>query len=81
MKPVSDIHVSSNLVLPSPLDLLAQLPPSDTDTDFIFQSRRAIREIIFGNDPRLLVIAAPAPSTTSPPAANTPNASPSSPTK
>ena len=59
MKPVSDIHVSSNLVLPSPLDLLAQLPPSDTDTDFIFQSRRAIREIIFGNDPRLLVIAGP----------------------
>ena len=59
MKPVSDIHVSSNLVLPSPLDLLAQLPPSDSDTDFIFQSRRAIREIIFGNDPRLLVIAGP----------------------
>ena len=59
MKPVSDIHVSSNLVLPSPLDLLAQLPPSDTDTDFIFQSRRAIREIIFGNDPRLLVIVGP----------------------
>ena len=59
MKLVSDIHVSSNLVLPSPLDLLAQLPPSDTDTDFIFQSRRAIREIIFGNDPRLLVIAGP----------------------
>ncbi len=59
MKLVSDIHVSSNLVLPSPLDLLAQLSPSDTDTDFIFQSRRAIREIIFGNDPRLLVIAGP----------------------
>ena len=59
MKPVSDIHVSSNLVLPSPLDLLEQLPPGESDTDFIFQSRRAIREIIFGNDPRLLVIAGP----------------------
>jgi 3-deoxy-7-phosphoheptulonate synthase len=59
MKPVSDIHVSSNLVLPTPLDLLKQLPPSDSDTDFIFQSRREIREIIFGNDPRLLVIAGP----------------------
>jgi 3-deoxy-7-phosphoheptulonate synthase len=59
MQTVSDIHVSSNLVLPSPLDLLAQLPPSDSDTDFIFQSRRAIREVIFGNDPRLLVIAGP----------------------
>ena len=59
MQPVSDIHVSSNLVLPAPLDLLKQLPPTDSDTDFIFQSRRAIREIVFGNDPRLLVIAGP----------------------
>ncbi len=59
MKPVSDIHVSSNLVLPTPRELLAQLPASDSDTDFIFQSRRAIREIIFGNDPRLLIIAGP----------------------
>ncbi len=59
MKPVSDIHVSSNLVLPTPLDLLKQLPPGDSDTDFIFQSRREIREVIFGSDPRLLVIAGP----------------------
>ncbi len=59
MKPVSDIHVSSNLVLPTPLDLLTQLPPSNSDTDFIFQSRREIRKIIFGNDPRLLVIVGP----------------------
>ena len=59
MKPVSDIHVSSNLPLPSPLELLQRLPRSESDADFIFQSRREIREIIFGNDPRLLVIAGP----------------------
>jgi 3-deoxy-7-phosphoheptulonate synthase len=59
MKPVSDIHVSSNLPLPSPAELLARLPRTDSNADFIFQSRREIREIIFGNDPRLLVIAGP----------------------
>ncbi|MES2923980.1 MAG: 3-deoxy-7-phosphoheptulonate synthase [Verrucomicrobiota bacterium] len=59
MKPVSDIHVSSNLPLPSPLELLQRLPRTESDADFIFQSRREIREIIFGNDPRLLVIAGP----------------------
>ena len=59
MHPVSNIHVSSNLILPSPLELLKQLPATGSDADFIFQSRAAIREIIFGNDPRLLVIAGP----------------------
>lgn len=59
MKPVSDIHVSSNLPLPSPLELLEILPRTESNADFIFQSRREIREIIFGNDPRLLVICGP----------------------
>jgi 3-deoxy-7-phosphoheptulonate synthase len=59
MKPVSDIHVSSNLVLPSPADLLDRLPKSESNAKFVIQSRQAIRGIIFGNDPRLLVIAGP----------------------
>ncbi|HEX7260481.1 MAG TPA: 3-deoxy-7-phosphoheptulonate synthase, partial [Luteolibacter sp.] len=59
MKPVSDIHVSSNLPLPAPAELLARLPRSDSNADFIFHSRREIRKIIFGDDPRLLVIAGP----------------------
>ena len=59
MKPVSDIHVSSNLPLPSPLELLQRLPPTESDADFVFQSRREIREIIFGSDPRLLVVVGP----------------------
>ncbi len=59
MKPVSDIHVSSNLPLPSPAEMLASLPVTEAAADFIVQSRREIREIIFGNDPRLLVIAGP----------------------
>lgn len=59
MQPVSDIHVSSNLPLPPPLTLLERLPRTEKNAEFIYQSRREIREIIFGNDPRLLVIAGP----------------------
>jgi 3-deoxy-7-phosphoheptulonate synthase len=59
MQPVSDLHVSSNLALPSPVELLRQFPASEANADFVTRSRRTIREIIFGNDPRLLVIAGP----------------------
>ncbi len=59
LKPVSDIHVSANLALPSPAELLRRLPRTESDAEFVFQSRLAIREIIFGDDPRLLVIAGP----------------------
>jgi len=59
MQPVSDIHVSSNLALPAPADLILRLPASEQDTDFIARSRSEIRDVIFGNDPRFLVIAGP----------------------
>lgn len=59
MNPVSDIHVSSNLPLPSPAELLQRLPREQAHAEFVVESRRAIREIIFGSDPRLLVIAGP----------------------
>lgn len=59
MQSVSDIHVSSNLALPSPADLISRIPRSDSHAEFIIRSRQEIREIIFGNDPRLLVIAGP----------------------
>lgn len=59
MQPVSDIHVSSNLALPSPLDLLERLPRTEANVAFVVRRRHAIREIIHGNDPRLLVIVGP----------------------
>ena len=59
MHAVSDLHVSSNVALPAPEELIRLLPPSDEDTDFIARSRSEIRDIIFGNDPRFLVIAGP----------------------
>ena len=59
MQAVSDLHVSSNVALPAPEELIRLLPPSESDTDFIARSRREIRDVIFGNDPRFLVIAGP----------------------
>ena len=59
MNSISDIHVSSNLALSSPLELLHRLPAGDDIAGFVAHSRNEIREIIFGNDPRLLVIAGP----------------------
>ncbi|MEO8614001.1 MAG: 3-deoxy-7-phosphoheptulonate synthase [Luteolibacter sp.] len=59
MQAVSDLHVSSNVALPAPEELIRLLPPSEGDTDFIARSRREIRDVIFGNDPRFLVIAGP----------------------
>lgn len=59
MQTLSDIHVSSNLALPSPIELLNRIPRSESNADFVVRGRAAIREIIFGNDPRLLVIAGP----------------------
>ena len=59
MQAVSDLHVSSNVALPAPEELIRLLPPSEADTDFIARSRREIRDIIFGNDSRFLVIVGP----------------------
>jgi 3-deoxy-7-phosphoheptulonate synthase len=59
MQPVRDIHVSSNLALPAPSELIQRLPASEQDHDFIAGSRREIRDVIFGNDPRFLVVAGP----------------------
>ena len=59
MQLVSDIRVGSNVTLPAPSDLILRLPRSEQDADFIVQSRQEIRDIIFGNDSRFLVVAGP----------------------
>ena len=58
-EPVIDIHVSSNLTLPAPAELLQRIPRTEEDAAFVANSRRQIRDIIFGKDPRFLVIAGP----------------------
>ena len=43
MKPVSDIHVSSNVALSSPVELLSRLPITDSGSNFIVERRTEIR--------------------------------------
>lgn len=59
MKSIRDIHVISNLPLPAPVELIDGLPPSEMDIDFITHTRQKIRDIIAGNDSRVLIIAGP----------------------
>lgn len=59
MPQTADINVASNRVLPSPRELLTAIPRTDAQSSFILHSRRAIHDIIFGDDRRLLVVAGP----------------------
>lgn len=55
----SDINILETRALPSPAALLAQLPKTEAQADFIVGARRAIHDIIFGDDRRLLCIVGP----------------------
>ncbi len=59
MQPVRDIHVSSNVPLPAPQEFLSRIPAPEAVADFVSRSRGEIRDIIFGEDARMLVIAGP----------------------
>lgn len=59
MQSVRDIHVSSNVPLPAPQEFLQRIPAPEAVAAFVSSSRREIRDIIFGEDPRMLVIAGP----------------------
>jgi 3-deoxy-7-phosphoheptulonate synthase len=55
----SDINVLETRVLPSPAALLAEIPRTGSESDFIAQAREQIHRIIFGDDRRLLLIVGP----------------------
>ena len=56
---VSDLHVTSNLTLPSPQELLEAVPRREEDATFIEQSRLQIRESLFAPEGKFLLIAGP----------------------
>ena len=56
---VSDLNVDSNVPLPAPALLCHEIQRTDEQAQFVAKSREQIREIIFGKDPRLLVILGP----------------------
>ena len=59
MQKTSDINVVETRALPSPALLLAELPKTDAQADFVTQARREIHRLIFTDDKRFLLIVGP----------------------
>ncbi len=59
MRRVSDLHVASNIPLPAPALMLHELARSEDQEEFVAQSRQHVHNIIFHDDPRLLLVVGP----------------------
>lgn len=59
MKQVSDLHIVDNVPLPPPHVLCGELAHTGDQASFDAESRRQIREILFGEDKRFLVVVGP----------------------
>ena len=59
MQKTSDINVVETRALPSPSVLLAGLPKTETQADFVTHARREIHRLIFTDDKRFLLIVGP----------------------
>jgi len=59
MQRTSDINVVETRPLPSPAALIAELPKSAEQADFVTRSRQDIHRLIFTDDRRLLLIVGP----------------------
>lgn len=59
MHATSDINVVENRALPSPAELLAEIPRSERQSSFVTEARANIRRLIFTDDKRFLLIVGP----------------------
>src|SRR5437868_3486954 len=59
MQKTSDINVVETRALPSPAALLAELPKTPAQADFVTHARREIHQLIFTDDRRFLLIIGP----------------------
>jgi 3-deoxy-7-phosphoheptulonate synthase len=59
MRRVSDLNIASNIPLPAPALMLHEIPRSDSQEDFVAESREQIREIMLQRDRRFLLIVGP----------------------
>jgi len=55
----SDLNVIEALPLPSPAELIGALPKTEKQDSCIVRSREAIHRVLFGEDPRLLMVVGP----------------------
>ncbi len=56
---IDNIHISSEKVLVTPVELKQEMPLSDNGRDYISHARETISNIIHGKDSRLLVVTGP----------------------
>ncbi len=59
MQKTSDINVVETRALPSPAALLAELPKTDAQAEFVTRTRREIHRLIFTDEKRFLLIVGP----------------------
>ena len=59
MKRTANLHITANSPLPPPRTLVAEIPASQVQIDFVDATRSAIRGILSGQDKRFLVIVGP----------------------
>lgn len=59
MAQVTDLHISSNIPLPSPVHLISEVERTQKQAEFIAESRQHIRNILNGKDQRMLLICGP----------------------
>lgn len=59
MNAVSNTHIAANVPLPAPRSLVGEWPPTEAQAALVETSRRQVREILAGRDPRFLVVVGP----------------------
>jgi 3-deoxy-7-phosphoheptulonate synthase len=59
MQRTSDINVVETRALPSPSTLIAELPKTEAQADFVARTRQDIHKIIFTDDRRFLLVVGP----------------------
>jgi 3-deoxy-7-phosphoheptulonate synthase len=59
MSQISDLNVLNTEPLPSPFAIREEIPVSEALSDRVAGYRKAIRDVVFGSDPRLMVIVGP----------------------
>ena len=59
MHKVTDIHISATTSLPTPGQLKRSIRKNQKQAQFVAQSREQIHKIIFGDDPRLILVVGP----------------------
>ena len=56
---LTDTHIESSQLLPSPMDLIGQLPLTEASAKTVIEGRDAIANIIDGQDPRKFIVVGP----------------------